>query len=389
MKNKFILTLIPLLLLPIGGYSQERKSEWEFGAGGSVINMTRTMVSGFHQTKGGDYVFNLEDKHLYGGTEIYVAKSLSQRWYLDLQGTLGFAKFFDGGEKKQGYSFMAGPGIQFRPLVKSQWIVPYVRAGMNAYHKTFKTKYFGTFDQDVTGEGQWRSEDAWNKGYTVDHDTFFPVSIGVGIIGWLGNRVGVRIQGQFLKPLIKDGPNFVEVTVGMQFRIGGNDKKKASADAYVASHLSDYDDLYRSRFPKELVEKEVVREVPVEKEVIKYVKSEDRLLKLIDNLHFDFDKYSLAPESEAILDEIADVLNGEQNSRFLVSGYTDAKGSRTYNEKLSLDRAKTVRDGLVKRGVAEDRLIVKGFGKRIAMTPASSSDEGRRMDRKVLIERIY
>jgi outer membrane protein OmpA-like peptidoglycan-associated protein len=127
----------------------------------------------------------------------------------------------------------------------------------------------------------------------------------------------------------------------------------------------------------------------VEKEVIKYVKSEDRLLKLIDNLHFDFDKYSLTPESEAILDEIADVLNGEKDSRFLVSGYTDAKGSKTYNEKLSLDRAKTVRDGLVKRGVAEDRLIVKGFGKRIAMTPASSSDEGRRMDRKVLIERIY
>lgn len=389
MKNKFILTLIPLLLLPIGGHSQEKKSEWEIGAGGSLINMTRTMVSDFHQTKGGDYIFNLEDKHLYGGTYAYLAKNLSEKWYLDLQGTLGFAKFYENGAKKNGYSYMAGSGIQFRPLVRSQWIVPYVRAGLNVYHKTFKTKYFGTFDKDVSGEGQWRSEDAWNKGYTVDHDTFFPASIGVGVIGWLGNRVGVRIQGQFLKPLIKDGPNFVEITAGLQFRIGGNDKRKTVADAYVASHLSDYDDLYKSRFPKEIVEKEVVKEVPVEKEVIRYVKSEDRLLKLIDNLHFDFDKYSLTPESEAILDEIAEILNGEQNSKFLVSGYTDAKGSRAYNEKLSLNRAKAVRDGLVMRGVSEDRLIVKGFGKRITTAPASSSDEERRMDRKVLIEKIY
>jgi OOP family OmpA-OmpF porin len=389
MKNKFILTLIPLLLLPIGGNSQERKSEWEAGAGGSLINMTRTMVSNFHQTKGGDYVFDLEDKHLYGGAEIYVAKSLSKMWYVDLQGTLGFARYFDDGDRKQGYSYMAGPGIQFRPLVNSQWIVPYIRAGINAYHKTFKTKYFGTFDQDVTGEGQWRAEDAWNKGYTVDHNTFFPISVGIGVIGWMGNKVGIRIQGQFLKPVIKDGPNFVEATAGLLFSIGGNDKRKAAADAYVASHLSDYDELYRSRFPKEIVEKEIVKEVPVEKEVIKYVKSEDRLSKLIDNIHFDFDKYTLTPESEATLDEIAEILNEEHDSKFMVSGYTDAKGSRAYNERLSLNRAKAVRDGLVRRGVRENRLVVKGFGKRISITPAYSSDEERRIDRKVLIERIY
>jgi OOP family OmpA-OmpF porin len=127
----------------------------------------------------------------------------------------------------------------------------------------------------------------------------------------------------------------------------------------------------------------------VEKEVIRYVKSEDRLSKLIDNIHFDFDRFSLTPESEATLDEIAEILNEEHDSKFMVSGYTDAKGSRAYNERLSLNRAKAVRDGLVKRGVSEDRLVVKGFGKRITITPESSTDDERRIDRKVLIERIY
>jgi OOP family OmpA-OmpF porin len=127
----------------------------------------------------------------------------------------------------------------------------------------------------------------------------------------------------------------------------------------------------------------------VEKEVIRYVKSEDRLSKLIDNIHFDFDRFSLTPESEATLDEIAEIINEEHDSKFLVSGYTDAKGSQAYNERLSLNRAKAVRDGLVRRGVSEDRLVVKGFGKRITITPASSTDDERRIDRKVLIERIY
>jgi outer membrane protein OmpA-like peptidoglycan-associated protein len=89
------------------------------------------------------------------------------------------------------------------------------------------------------------------------------------------------------------------------------------------------------------------------------------------------------------LDEIAEILNEEHDSKFMVSGYTDAKGSRAYNERLSLNRAKAVRDGLVRRGVRENRLVVKGFGKKISITPASSSDEERRIDRKVLIERIY
>lgn len=388
MKSKFIFLLILMISGAVPINAQEDGDEWEIGIGGSAVNLTRTMITNFHQTRGGDYVFEMEDKHLYGGAKIYLARGLSEKWFLDLQGTMGLAKYYESGEKKQGYSFMAGPGVQFRPIKRSQWIVPYLRVGVNAYHKTFATKYMGTFDGDVTKEGQWVAEDAWNKGYTADNNTFFPASFGIGVIGWLGNRVGIRIQGEYLKPVIKSGPNFIEVSAGINFRLGGKDKRRAAADSYIASHLADYDYLYRERFPKEAVEKDVVREVPVEKEVIKYVNSEKEITKLMGNVHFGFDRADLTPEALSILDQVAKIMSEAPEGVFMIAGHTDSKGSGQYNNRLSEERARAVREALVERGVDGGRLIVKGFGERISIFPESSSDKDRRFDRKVVIEKI-
>ena len=61
--------------------------------------------------------------------------------------------------------------------------------------------------------------------------------------------------------------------------------------------------------------------------------------------------------------------------RFEVAGYTDDKGSDQYNDKLSLRRAQTVADILIKRGISKDDLVVKGYGKRI---PAEKEDYANR-----------
>ena len=108
----------------------------------------------------------------------------------------------------------------------------------------------------------------------------------------------------------------------------------------------------------------------------------------MDNVNFDFDKATITPESQFVLDEIAHIISGFPDSRFLVAGYTDARGSVRYNEELSKARAKAVLEALVQRGVSADRLCCRGFGKRMALVPESASDEQRRGDRKVVIERV-
>ena len=281
---------------------------------------------------------------------------------------------------------MVSPGIQIRPFRKSEWIQPYIRLGVNLYHKNFPTSYFGQFNGDVTKEAFWKAEDAWNKGHTFDSDTFFPVSAGIGVIGWISNKVGMHIQGQYNRSLGTDGVNFAQVSAGIVLRLGGADKHKASADRYVPRHLDDYAALY----PQKVVEKEVVREVPVEvvREVIKEVPSEKTLAEMMGNVNFDFDKATITADSQFVLDEIANTLARFTGTMFLVAGYTDAKGSDEYNEELSRARAKAVYEALLQRGIQSSRLCYKGFGKRVALVPESATDEQRRGDRKVVLERV-
>ena len=258
--------------------------------------------------------------------------------------------------------------------------------GINYFHKNFPTSYFGQFRGDVTKEAFWKAEDAWNKGYTFDSDTFFPVSAGVGVIGWMGNRFGVHIQGQYNRSIGTDGVNFAQISAGIVLRLGGADKHKASADSYVPSHLEDYVALY----PQRVVEKEIVREVPVEvvREVVKEIPSEKTLAEMMDNVNFDFDKATITADSQFILDEIAGTLAQFPDTRFLVAGYTDARGSKEYNDELSRARAKAVYEALLKRGIQSSRLCYRGFGERVALVPESATDEQRRGDRKVVIERV-
>lgn len=378
------------LLCPVAAYSQstaKARRTWEFGLGGSATNITRTTVTNFHQTAGGDYVFTLDEKLIYGGAEVYSAVELKKWLYADILANVGLARYYDHtAASKQGYSLLAGPGIQFRPFAGSEWIQPYVRLGVNCYHKNFPTSYFGQFNGDVTKEALWKAEDAWNKGYTFDTDTFFPVSAGIGVIGWLGNRVGVRLQGQYYHSFGTDGVNFAQASAGILLRFGGTDKNKAVSDRYVERHPNDY----AGMFPEKIIERETVREVPVEviKEVVKEVPLEKTLAEMMDNVNFDFDKATITADSQFTLDEIANTLLRYPEARFLVAGYTDAKGSVKYNENLSWARAKAVYDALVRRGVPAARLCYHGFGKSVAVMSANASDEERRGDRKVVMERV-
>ena len=377
MKDKLIpMALAITLLCPFRAYSQNGSLTVETGIGGSAINHTRMMVSDFHVTQGGDYVFTLEDKLLYGGINLYYACEVRPSFYADLQGTVGLARYYAGNKMKQGMSLLAGPGLQYRPQVGSGWVQPYLRLGLNFYRKNFPAAYFGMFDDDITKEALWRAEDAWNKGHTFDTDTFLPLSAGIGMVGWITERTGVRIEGDYLRSFGSKGANFAQVSLGVVTCFGSRGRRKP---AEVAAKVIE-----------RTIEKEVIKEVPVEtvREVVREVPSERTLAQLMDNLTFDFDKSEITPEGEKVLDEVAEVIRLFPDDRFLISGHTDAKGSDAYNERLSYARAKAVYDGLVSRGIPEGKLSCMGFGERSAIVPAGAGDDVRRGDRKVVIERV-
>ncbi|MCB9540994.1 MAG: OmpA family protein [Myxococcales bacterium] len=90
---------------------------------------------------------------------------------------------------------------------------------------------------------------------------------------------------------------------------------------------------------------------------------------------FDTGSYQLRADARHLLDEVARTLTEHPELRRVrILGFTDATGSASYNERLSLQRAWVVREALVERGVAKGRLAVIGRGERAPAAGANADD---------------
>jgi len=109
------------------------------------------------------------------------------------------------------------------------------------------------------------------------------------------------------------------------------------------------------------------------------------LVNLPDGVTFDVGSYTLRPEFRATLDKVAESLIQYPNSLVDVYGHTDSTGSDAFNQTLSENRARTVLNYLVSRGVPAARLRSQGFGETL---PVASNDtaEGRAKNRRVEIK---
>ena len=99
---------------------------------------------------------------------------------------------------------------------------------------------------------------------------------------------------------------------------------------------------------------------------------------------FEVNKTVIHKSSYPTLIEAADKLNAEKDSYIIVDGYTDATGTKTYNKKLSLRRARAVKQHLVNMGISPKRIKIVGHGED---SPAATNDtqEGRMQNRRAVM----
>ncbi len=100
------------------------------------------------------------------------------------------------------------------------------------------------------------------------------------------------------------------------------------------------------------------------------------------NIQFDLNKATLGEGSYPILDEVTDYMKANAGVKMEVQGHTCNLGTAAYNLRLSDQRATTVRDYLVKNGVADDRLTAKGYGLTQPIAP-NDKEENRAKNRRV------
>jgi peptidoglycan-associated lipoprotein len=82
-----------------------------------------------------------------------------------------------------------------------------------------------------------------------------------------------------------------------------------------------------------------------------------------DRALFAVDQFNISPEYVSVLDGQAAWLTNNSDYIAIIEGHADEQGTRQYNMGLSLDRANAVREYLISRGVAGDRLTAKPWGK--------------------------
>ena len=102
-----------------------------------------------------------------------------------------------------------------------------------------------------------------------------------------------------------------------------------------------------------------------------------------DKVFFDTAKATLQPHSHDILDEVVLVLlDHPEIIRIQVQGHTDDTGQAEDNLKLSQERAETVREYLIQRGVSGTRVDALGFGETQPLDP-NPTDTARSTNRRV------
>jgi len=118
--------------------------------------------------------------------------------------------------------------------------------------------------------------------------------------------------------------------------------------------------------------------VPVPKEITASLRS----------IFFDFDRYFLRPESKQRLNELVQTLRENPAYRTRLMAHTDAKGSNSYNETLSLNRANSAKQYLIARGISSSRIDTQTFGEtdpiaKNELEGGQDTEAGRQFNRRV------
>jgi outer membrane protein OmpA-like peptidoglycan-associated protein len=112
--------------------------------------------------------------------------------------------------------------------------------------------------------------------------------------------------------------------------------------------------------------------------------TERGMVLTLSDVLFDTAAATLKPGAALTIDRIARFLEGNPETRLIIEGHTDSRGSEAYNEELSQRRAQAVGDALVERGIQSNRFEVLGRGEGFPVANNGTA-AGRQQNRRVEI----
>ena len=112
--------------------------------------------------------------------------------------------------------------------------------------------------------------------------------------------------------------------------------------------------------------------------------TERGIVLTLSDVLFDVGKADLKANSMDMMMKLAEYLQEYPDRTVMIEGFTDSSGSPDFNMDLSVRRAQSVRDALILRRVASNRIRVRGFGEKYPVAENSTA-YGRQQNRRVEI----
>jgi outer membrane protein OmpA-like peptidoglycan-associated protein len=106
------------------------------------------------------------------------------------------------------------------------------------------------------------------------------------------------------------------------------------------------------------------------------------VVEFSSNVLFGFDSSNLSADAKVNLDKLVKILNVYPDTDIEVQGHTDSKGSESYNQTLSEQRAGAVSIYLFNNGITNNRIRTKGFGENMPKYD-NNTDAGQSQNRRV------
>lgn len=104
----------------------------------------------------------------------------------------------------------------------------------------------------------------------------------------------------------------------------------------------------------------------------------------LEDVQFDFEQASLRPEAASTIIKAASYLKDHPEREALVEGHTDHTGDKAYNQILSVERSRSIKDALIAQGISSKRIKTVGMGETQPVADNKTPD-GRQANRRVEI----
>ncbi len=323
------LTLATLLPLPLLAQQPPvpREGSWELSLGGGALLLDRTLREYLGSRPANERFANSANPDKLAPTLVArLGHNFSRHFGISVSG---------GAARAEGVTYLT-------PTMAMT-----LTGNLNA--RTSPFLIVGTGVTRISGENERVTHSTWG------------LHAGLGVRQMLGDRMALRLEGRVQAesydldndPGVRSRTTVYNpvITIGLSTFIGG---RQAHAMAMPMSCPA---------CPRAVTRVDTVRvAAPMTTRAPAAIVIRDTLV--LEGVNFAFDESTLTAESHDVLNRVAAALQESQwaNVRFEVAGHTSMVGTESYNMGLSQRRAEAVRAYLVTRGVANDRMVARGYG---------------------------